>query len=76
MFGQSQSWIGNLSIGAFVYNLTKDGFGLFSGGPVAVAATKFRTHRNMLFGYFAICFFTIIVVPICERRTALNAYLL
>ena len=76
MFGQSQSWIGNLSIGAFVYNLTKDGFGLFQGGQLLWLQQNSGLIEILLFGYFAICFFTIIVVSYLRKENGFNAYLL
>jgi len=70
------TWIGNHSIKAFVFNLTKDGFGLLSEGTLTWLRHYSGLLELLLMLYFAICFISIIVTGYMRKERGLNPYLL
>jgi hypothetical protein len=70
------TWIGNHSIKAFVFNLTKDGFGLLSDGTLTWLRPYSSLLEWLLLLYFAICFISIIVASYIRKEQGLNPYLL
>ncbi|MCX6080348.1 MAG: glycosyltransferase 87 family protein [Chloroflexi bacterium] len=69
-------WIGNNSIKAFVYNLTQEGFGLFSGSRLEWIRQNSQTIEILLMGFVALCLGSIIVSAYLRKENGFNPYLL
>lgn len=70
------TWIGNHSIKAFVFNLTKNGFGLFTENTLEMIRPYSRVFEFLLLGYVAICFLSIVAGSYWRKERGLNPYLL
>jgi len=70
------TWIGNHSIKAFVFNLSKDGLGLLSGNSLEWVRQYSGVLEFLLLVYVVVCFVSIIVGTYRRKVQGFNPYLL
>ncbi|MBN2119197.1 MAG: DUF2029 domain-containing protein [Anaerolineales bacterium] len=70
------TWNGNHSINAFVFNLTKDGYGITGQHTLAVLRQNSGLIETSLFLIFCILFLSAILISYRRNRAGMDPYLL
>jgi hypothetical protein len=69
-------WNGNHSVGNFVFNFVKDGYGVISEKGVLFLQQNAGTLEKFLLAIIALCILSVIVHIYWKRKTGFNPYLL
>ena len=69
-------WNGNHSVGNFVFNFVKDGYGVISEKGVLFLQQNESTLEKFLLAIIALCILSVIVHMYWKRKTGFNPYLL
>lgn len=70
------TWNGNHSMNAFVYNLTKDGFGIISSSTVEMLRQNSELIETLLLMVFIVCLAIAIWIAYQRDKVGLDPYLL
>jgi hypothetical protein len=69
-------WNGNHSLGNFVFNFVKDGFGVISQKSILFLQQNAKSFERFLLAIIALCGLSIIIHIYWRRKTGFNPYLL
>lgn len=69
-------WNGNHSVGNFVFNFVKDGYGIISEKNILFLQQNSKSFERLLLVIIALCVFSIIIHLYRNGKTGFNPYLL